>query len=188
MDTQVIYKVLSGTATGDEARAVSDWIARSRENQEEYNSLRLLWMSGNFTVTDRSSKSEGFFAIRNFIEEQIKKNTRQKQRKTVAIFLSAVIIAMVPVIIINSRHEAAKSYIRFEQTSFESVIRSMEANYNVKIEVERPDLLTCQFTGTFYKVDGTDDVMQSLANAMNLKCEELSDNVYKLSGLGCVRS
>jgi hypothetical protein len=188
MDTQVIYKVLSGTASPDERRAVDEWISKSNENKEEFNNLRLLWMPGKSASKEKSTEVRGFSSIRNIIEERIRKRKRQQLRQTVGIFLTIIVIALVPIFVLNFQHEPPDNYIRFEKADLDSVIRSIESNYHVKIEVERSEILTCSFTGTFYKLQMSEDVMKSLAMAMNLKCEPLSNNVYKLTGSGCTHS
>jgi ferric-dicitrate binding protein FerR (iron transport regulator) len=182
MDTRLIHRVLTNHATDSEKKELSDWISASSENKEEFHNIRLLWSHANSTIDQNGG---GFSNIRDRIEREIRKRKRSQAVPVIVVFGVLIIISLVPIAAFYFNNKAPHGYLHFENASVESVIEAIESEYDVTVQVEESDLLACKFTGTFYHVPCTSNVLHDLSAAMNLSFEELSNGKFKLKGHGC---
>ena len=183
MDTKLIHRVLTNTATDSERKELSDWIAASHENKEEFHNIRLLWSQTNSTIDQ--NPSEGFSKIRTQIENEIRKGRHAQMIRASTTFGVLILLAFIPIAIFHLNDKVPHKYLHFENASVETVIKAIESQYDVTIQVEESELLSCKFTGTFYHIQFTSSVLQELSTAMNLSFEELDNRKFKLKGLGC---
>lgn len=71
----------------------------------------------------------------------------------------------------------------FASAPLSEVIKTLEGNYDVKIEVEDPSVLACHFNGTFKKANPK-KVINTLSIMLNLSVET-EGNTFYLKGTGC---
>jgi ferric-dicitrate binding protein FerR (iron transport regulator) len=184
MDTRLIHRVLTNNATDRERKELSDWIAASSENKEEFHDIRLLWSQASSTI-DQNAVGGRFSKIRTHIENEIGKQKRAQMIRAAVIFGVLTLLALIPIAIFHLNDNVPHKYLHFENASVETVIKAIESEYGVTIQVEESELLSCKFTGTFYHIQFTSNVLQELSTAMNLSFEELGNRKFKLKGLGC---
>lgn len=86
--------------------------------------------------------------------------------------------------ITEENYSAWKSeQIHFQNTPFSTVVKTLEEYYDVSLQINNPDILTCRFTGRFEK-SSLNEAIQVLAATFNLSFND-KKGVYTLSGKGC---
>ncbi len=73
--------------------------------------------------------------------------------------------------------------LRFKGDLLEQIIPLAETFYNIKIKVDNPAILKCDFNGTFDQLTA-DEAMESLAYGLSLQLDKKAGR-YELSGKGC---
>jgi ferric-dicitrate binding protein FerR (iron transport regulator) len=182
---KLIYKVFTETATESERQAVSDWIAQSDGNREEYDSLELLW---KHSVRDyRVGVSERDTSLGK-IKDRIRIAAGRKRKRQLWIFIAVnlmIIVGAIAFFLIRPfSPQPTNVRLRFENVPLESVIRTLETKFNVHIEVEHREILLCTFNGTFYNVASVEEVIQSVTSAFQWQYE-VHKGFYVLKGKTC---
>ena len=72
----------------------------------------------------------------------------------------------------------------FKNQSLQTVIKEIEAAYEINIDLEDEKLLTCNFTGKF-KSQKIDEVMEILAEVLKLDITKLDSTNFKITGGSC---
>jgi hypothetical protein len=181
----LIYKVLSGQASAAERNELAEWIGQSVENKAEFEDVKLLWASSKATgARDSDRFDEGFMKIRARIRAEIRRqNWVRSGIRTAVIVLSGLILFLL------SHHfrpgASGAEGLRFNDVSLEDAIGIIEDKYNIVIEVDDTDLLTCRLTLILFRVDSAPEVVTSLAHSLNAEAALLSDKRYRLTGRGC---
>jgi ferric-dicitrate binding protein FerR (iron transport regulator) len=184
MDTGLIHRVLTNNATERERKELTDWIEASSENKEEFHNIRLLWSHENSYI-EQEKNWGGFSKIKDQIEHEIRKQKRVRVIRAIVLFTALILFSLVPIGIFHLNNKVAHGYLHFENASVETVVKAIESEYDVTIQIEEPDLLACKFTGTLYHVQFTNNVLQDFSSALNISFEDLSNRKFKLKGLGC---
>lgn len=185
--TDMIFKVLAGTATAAEKKAVEVWIAGSAENRQEYEDLRMLWMISRRAVPDdrgggSSESSEGFRRIREAVGVRRQKRQRRVGRIAGVVF---VCVAAVLLTAIYMMRDSQLPLLEFQDASLQSVLRVLEHEYGIEVRAEDEALLACPVTVIFYRVDQPDEVIRSVSDAVKAHVVTTAPGKYRLTGQGC---
>jgi ferric-dicitrate binding protein FerR (iron transport regulator) len=178
----LIYKALAGEASTEEMEELEEWVIQSPANREEFEDIKLLWESSG--LRERNSDDDlGFEKIKSRVQQRLRTNKRIRQ----AILLIALtIIALTIGFILRSTKATQSDGVQFNSTPLGEVVKTLEEHYNIKIEVEDAELLNCEFSATFYKVD-RQAVLKSIGHALNVEVVPSQKNRYNLKGSGCLR-
>ncbi len=187
----LIDKVLTGRASDLEIKEVEKWVAQSESNKAEFEDLKLLYESPKQPKEHDPGFYDGLSKIQAAIEKRKRKTVKSRiNRRKFAI----IAITMVPLIALvyfygsyTPSSDRTTDGLTFNNTPLENTVTTLERKYNVSIKVEKQEVLTCRFSGTFSKTSTLEDIIQTLASAMNLEYVTLSPGVYKLTGQGCIR-
>ncbi len=181
--TTLIFKVLSGAANQDEKAELENWIAQHQGNKAEFNDLKLLWDSANVDSVDKSVDFyEGLIKIKSRIKETLL--TRRRNRAIMWIGVMGITIVVTIYLFVTS--SPANGLLKFNKTPLTEVIPALEKEFHINIKTGSDEILKCRFTGTFSKNENDLDLVRSLSEAMNLSFEILNDDVYRLTGSGCM--
>lgn len=180
MTTELIHKVLSNNATESERQTLEDWLSADVENQTEFNNVRLLW-----TQLSHDSNPAGFEKIKNLIRERARSRKRENLIKSCLVLAVVLVVAFLTIVNLHVRQQNNPAYLRFENATLSSVINDLEKHYSIKIEVETLTVLSCTFTGTFYKSQSSNEIIDIIASAASLTLEPKNGLIYKLKGEGC---
>lgn len=179
--TRLIYKILANTATDDERILFRKWIKESVEHQERYESLKLIWSSGNKfpEATEEDVLEESFQKVKQKVQRRVK---QKRRRHMIAIGAVAVALAFFLLYFKTSR---SSNYLAFHNEPVSTVIESIESKYHIEIDIENKSILPCPFTGTFYEVDLPSHLVASIADALGAQYEKVSAREYRLVGGRC---
>lgn len=184
MDKSVmIFKVLSWQASELEKVDLDSWISQSDANREEFDDLKLLWESSR----EEQIKDNHFYDSLNKIQAKIRQRQRRKRTRfmvwtgLVAMGLTGFLLYFVSPLPLSSDN------LRFNNTPLRLVVDALESKYHIQIEAENKEILACQFTGSFYRVDNPQDAIRSVCSALNLRYEVMSEEKYRLTGFGCMK-
>jgi hypothetical protein len=175
-----IYKVLSGEASTLEKDELDEWVAKSQANHEEFEDIKLLWEC----AAQREHNMEedtGFEKIKLRMQQQLRK---KRQIRYIVFFVALVIITIAIVLIFQSIGTAKSNGVQFKATGMVDVIRILERQYSIKVDVHNSELLKCEFSATFYKVNAH-TALKSIENSMNVEFIDVRKNTYSLTGSNC---
>lgn len=184
--TLLIYKILSGEASEAESRQLKEWIAESDANLSEFLDVKLVWEHGGLAESPPADPDDAFYDGLKKIREKLR-IMRAKRRLNRAMALtgfsvSALLIVFTALIYISSNR--APRYIRFDDATMRQVIKTIEDQYPVSIEVERTAIFDCRFTGTFYR-QATGDILASISKKLDLRYQVVGQNRFRIIGKGC---
>ena len=182
--TTLIYKVLAGTAADTEKRELDEWIGRSEANRAEYEDIRLLWENTKGTGKDGDDIHfyDGLDQIRNLMQQRRKRKRRKKVIVSVVLLVFGAVMFGYLILLPPVLHPFA--YQKFENTTLDSVIHTLEQQYRIDIEVDDRKVLACRFTGAFYN-QSVEDIVRVIASNLNLTYEVGGEGRYLLTGQGC---
>ncbi len=175
-----IYKVLSGEASTLEKDELDEWVAESQANREEFEDIKLLWecaAQGEHNI----EVDTGFEKIKQRMQQQQRK---KRQIQYIAFFVILAIIATAIVLIFRNTGTVKSNGLQFNGIGMVDAIRILERQYSIKVDVHNSELLKCEFSATFYKVD-KHTVLKSIEDSMNLEFIDLRKNRYSLTGNNC---
>lgn len=177
----LIYKVLSGEASLDEKKELDEWVTKSEANQEEFEDIKLLWDNSPLP-SDTDQDETGFEKIRQRIQQR---SRRKKQIR--AILYACIIITLAVLLFLLFRQTWFRNPdgIQFNDTGMNEVIKMLENEYQIQIEVNNPQLLKCHFTATLYKIKDKQTALQSIEHSLDVAFISLSKRKYSLVGDGC---
>lgn len=179
----LIYKVLSGEASGEEKRELKEWIARSEANREEFDDIKLLWESSSTPADTDQEDDDGFEGIRKRMQQHLQRSRRMRYA------ISTGILAVVAVILLVHLKQTwlrSSDSMQFNSASIRDVIQVLQETYDIKIEVSQSGLLDCKFSATFYNINEKDAALRSIEHSLNVQFVADAKNRYHLVGNGCL--
>ena len=186
----LIYKVLAGKASETERIELDNWLAKNKDNKIEFDDIKLLFENerSDSVVEQNDHFNDGLLKIKDLM---LKKTSKQKHN--MALFTIAVITILVCggvfIYFFVTQPDSMNSsyYLKFDNASLKVIIDDLEKKYRVKIEVEEKEIMSCRFTGSFYRTESAKDIVESLAAALNLQVESLNNQQYRILGMGCLK-
>ena len=177
----LIYKVLSGEASLDEKQELDEWVTKSEANQEEFEDIKLLWENAPLP-SDIEQDETGFEKIRQRIQQR---SRRKKQIRHILYACLVVTLAIILILLIWQTWLRNSDGIQFNNTGMNEVIKMLENEYQIQIEVNNPQLLKCHFTATLYKIKDKQAALQSIEHSLDVAFVSQSKRKYSLVGNGC---
>lgn len=177
----LIYKVLSGEATLDEKKELDEWVTKSEANQEEFEDIKLLWENSPFP-SDTEQDETGFEKIRQRIQQR---SRRKKQIRSILYACIVITLAVLLLLLFRQTWFRSPDGIQLNDTGMNEVIKMLENEYHIQIEVNNPQLLKCHFTATLYKIKDKQTALQSIEHSLDVAFISLSKRKYSLVGDGC---
>lgn len=177
----LIYRFLSGEASQSEKQELDEWIAKSEANREEFEDIKLLWENSPLP-SDTEQDENGFEKIR----QRIQQRSRRKKR-ILSIFYVCIVVALIVLFFLLLRQTWFRNPVgaQFNDTGMNEVIKMLENEYQIQIEVNNPQLLKCHFTATLYKIKDKQTALQSIEHSLDVAFISLSKRKYSLVGDGC---
>lgn len=204
----LIHKVLSNSATESEKVELQTWIATDPNHAEEFEDMKLLY-DNTSNIADRiSERDDGFYDGLRRIQGRIKalkrarKHARFYRTAGIATLISALIIAAIYLFNLNERFGVTPETPRetddaiilgirlddnlsFEDAALESIFDLLEDRYQLTIKVSSERMLSCRFTGTFYRETTMEEMIRTLAQSENFNYTVENKKTYVLNGKGC---
>lgn len=184
----LIHRSQAGEADEGERKALTDWIALSPENKGDYEALMMLLGYSDMPNTEPVTEEElnrGYERLQSGIRALQRRKERSLLLRqlliglaTVAVLISAIYIYMAP--------RDQTDVIEFTNEPLGNVVSLIESKYNVKTRPERPDLLTCQFTGVVFTSASVGDVFDAISRTMNIEFVRKPDGSFEIRGKGCL--
>ncbi len=178
----LIYKVLGHTATDSERAAVSAWRSLSTQNEDEFESYKIL------LETEREPSAPSMELERSRTELmtiiyslEAKRRNIIRFRRVVSILLFALTILVSVWNIINEINPATTA-IHFQDSSLSEVADVLSKDWDVMLTTTDPELQKCRLSGhIIYGSDG-EEVARTLLNALNLTYSIESPGHFLISG------
>lgn len=197
----LIYKVLSGKATEAEKAELQTWIGSDPAHAEEFEDIKLLYDNAS-NVTERIiADDEEFYSGLRKIKSRIKalkqarKNARLYKIAAVVTLLSIVaIMASMDIFNVNKWSASGNPItskivldrsLSFQEATLESIFKLLQDKYHVIFEVGSGDMLSCRFTGTFYRGITINEMINTLAQSENFNYTVMNGKTYAVHGKGC---
>lgn len=177
----LIYKVLSGEASLDEKKELDEWVTKSEANQEEFEDIKLLWENSP-SPSDTDKDDTGFEKIRQRIQQGFR---RKKQIRSILYACIVITLAVLLLLLFRQTWFRNPDGIQLNDTGMNEVIKILENEYHIQIEVNNPQLLKCHFTATLYKIKDKQTALQSIEHSLDVAFISLSKRKYSLVGDGC---
>ncbi|MFZ5972830.1 MAG: DUF4974 domain-containing protein [Bacteroidota bacterium] len=177
----LIYRVLSGEASPDEKKELDEWVTKSEANQEEFEDIKLLWENSPLP-SDTEQDEAGFEKIRQRIQQR---SRRKKQIRSILYACIVITLAVLLFLLFRLTWFRNPEGIQFNDTGMNEVIKMLENEYQIQIEVNNPQLLQCHFTATLYKIKDKQTTLQSIEHSLDVAFISLSKRKYSLVGDGC---
>ena len=185
----LVNKVLSGQGNHEERERLKKWRAERPGNEEEFESLKLLWeysLDNNEAEKSDPTFYDGLTKIKEMIEaKKLEKKKIRRRKFLLAIILAILFTAVLIVIVIQKYSDSHKTRLQFKDAPLGQVIETLENKYNVSIEVDQNEILGCHFTGLFFGKNATHEILKSIAAGTNLEYQILGPAKFKLTGVGC---
>ena len=179
----LIYKVLSGEASGEEKHELDEWIARSERNREEFDDIKLLWETSSRPADTAQEDEDGFEGIRQRMQQHLQRQRRMRYVISTGIL---VVAALIWLIHLQQTWLRSTDSVQFNGASIADVIEVLQKTYDIKIEVRQPGLLDCKFSATFYNISEKEAVLRSIEHSLNVQFIAGAKNRYHLVGNGCL--
>lgn len=177
----LIYKVLSGEASLDEKQELDEWVAKSEANREEFEDIKLLWENSPL-APDTKQDDNGFENIRQRIQQR---SLRKKLIRSIIYACIVVTLAALFFLLLRQTWFRNQDGVQFNNTRMKEVIKVLEHEYQIQIEVNNPKLLKCHFTATLYKVKDKQTALRSIEHSLDVAFIAQSKRKYSLVGNGC---
>lgn len=202
----LIYKVLSGGANDAERAELKAWIARDPNNAEEFEDIKLLY-EGSLNIEEKISERDAHFyeGLRK-IQDRIKvlkaESVAGRSYKRAAIVASiSAVIAVLSICLFKwsepparQAHEVAHTIplavrvqdnLAFDNATLGSIFEMLQERYELEFKVVSEELLSCSFTGTFYRGLAVDELIRVLAESEQFSFRVIHPATYELQGKGC---
>jgi ferric-dicitrate binding protein FerR (iron transport regulator) len=184
----LIHRVLSGSATRNEIKELDDWVCGSESNKKEFEDIKLLW--SHQTEGEEASNLQ-FYDGLHYIQARIGERKNQlKNARRMKIYSGAVLVCILFSTLFYYKVIGGKSDFNYEFNNepLSNVLSAVQKKYKVVIDVEKQEALMCPFTGSFYHIRTEKEIIQTVAQALNLKCTITNEGsrIYKLIGMGCL--
>lgn len=182
----LIHKVLSGEANAEEKRYLKNWKARHQENENEFESIKLLWEHSRHNDHEGSDVEfrEVWERIDLRIEQLVHKKKVSARRNKILSVIGPVIFAGLLIYILRIQYQTTTN-LRFDNTTLENVIAALEKELDVNIQVSDKELLNCRFTGIFHGKSSPGDVIRTIAQAMDWEYDVIDSEKFALKGTRC---
>lgn len=202
----LIHKVLCANANEAEKAELKAWISSDPGHAEEFEDLKLLYENA-LNIEERIAERDDKFygGLRN-IHDRIKalKRGRKKARlykiAGIVIGISAIVIT-VSIYLFNLHKPIPQlpdkindgitsgillyGNLSFENTTLESIFKILEDRYHLTFKVGSKELLSCRFSGTFFRGLTIDEMIRVLAQSENFNYTVVNSKTYELHGEGC---
>lgn len=205
---RLIHKVISGIATASEKAELSEWIASDLSNKEDFEDIQFAMEGVKNTDAGADSNDpfyKGLRKIESLIEIFKRKDKKIKIYKSVSLILAIVSISLVIFFCVfgwrpsskiqvtsalketadNAPNNIVLDNLKFDDTTLAGIINTLEKEYGLIFEVSTEELLSCRFTGTFYRDISIEDVIRTLAQSIGFDYKILKSYKYELRGKGC---
>ena len=200
----LIYKVLSGSASDAESSELRAWIASDPDNAEEFEDIKLLY-EGSLDIEEKIGERDShFYEGLQKIQDRIKALKDERagpyKRAGIVVSISAVTIVLFMCFYYWREPLARRTdtmgntipssivlhdNLAFDEATLESIFSMLEKRYRVKFNVASEELLSCRFTGTFYRGIEIDEVIRVLAESEGFNYTPEDAASYALYGSGC---
>lgn len=179
----LIYKVLGGEADQAEQKELEDWIAKSEANREEFEDIKLLWEFSETTPDHEHVDDRGFEKIKQQVMQRLKAKARLKH----ALYAIALAIAILLLVLVTKwTWFSDLDSVQFNRTGLNEIIKELEKNYSIQIDVSNPGIQRCRLTATFYKVDDEQLTLKAIEQALNVEFIMSGKRKYNLRGSACL--
>ena len=176
--TPLIRKFLANAATQAEQQLVLDWIEAHPGYKAEFENLKSLWSKETLTRT-ATNDADGFQKIRDGIKARLrKKRQRRFLLLATALLFAALLLCFLFVFPTNDA-------LVFENTPLSSVTKTIQSEFDIRLEIENMELLSCSFNGMFYRTNEPLEVVAAVANATGATYQRISEKEYKIIGGSC---
>ncbi len=206
--TWLIHKVLSGQASELEKVELSEWIASDPANKEDFEDIKFVMDSAK-NVDERTDRNNPFYdglrKIEGAIEVLKRKDKKIKLYKTLSLISLGLIFSFGIAAYIFDWHPYSKIQItttinndgnnvqnkillenlKFDDDTLGRIIAILEKEYGMVVKVSTVELLSCRFTGTFYRGISIDDIVHTLSESIGFEYAALSEHNYEIRGKGC---
>lgn len=182
MDTAHLIKVLEGRADQAETEAFSHWMALSELNRVQFAQVRQLWILSHGPWPPPSS-----YQSLDRIRKQIKKNhNRSKLRITISSSVSLLTLLICAWIFwpTTSAQKQLGENVAFNHISLKEMADDLEVRFQTRINITKPELEACFFTGSFSKTTTLADIMNAISFLHHINIENSQDG-YEWKGKGC---
>lgn len=177
--SELIFKVLSNQATGQEIVELESWINESDDNREEYEDIKLLW--DNSPENDTYEKDHSFYDGLKDIKQTIQRRRRQRQARTVFLIIAFILILYLALSYMPSTRQPLS--IRLVDVPLSDLPLIFRERYNVKVSI--PDnLVECQFSGVLYQESAV-DALRIISESLDLTYSKIEKDSFVMVGKGC---
>lgn len=203
----MIYKVISGQATENEKAELDRWIAFDPSNKEDFDDMKFA-VEGVKNTEERIQRSNSFYDGLRKIEGMIEFSKRKKKKmrlyKLAGLAVALIVFSLTTLyffewppyskIQVNSTEWDAidkgtdkilLTSLKFDDVTLDEIISTLEKKYGLTFEVSTEELLSCRFTGTFYRDITVDDIIRTLGQSIGFDYSTLNKQKYELHGKGC---
>lgn len=179
----LIYKVLSGEASAAEQKELADWVDETPGNREEFEDIKLLWTTTEQADGGDSPLSDGFDKIKARVRAGVR---RRRWFKAIGKTVVIIVFGLAAFFLLHHSERWLPGAQNFElqDVALEEAIGVIDDRYNIRIEVEDRELLQRHITLVVYEVKHWQDVVESLAEALNVEVTAVSRKRYKLIEAG----
>ncbi len=178
----LIYKVLAGEADSAQQKELEDWIAKSEANYEEFEDIKLLWKLSETTTNHGLVDERGFKKIKQKVIQRLKAKARLKH----AFHAIALAVSILILVLVTKRTWFSDSDgVQFNRTGLNEVIKELEKNYSIQIDMSNPEIQRCQLTATLYKVDDEQFALKAIEHALNVEFILSGKSKYSIRGSAC---
>lgn len=182
--TSLIYKVLSNAASETERKELDEWLSQSEENKIEFNDVKLLWETSK--DSDQSFSKNGLSKIKAVMQSKLRRREQSTRNWVlIALLVIAVLVFTYFFFFHKTQNQDSVGRLKFDNASLKQVIRTLEDQYDVRIEFENSKISACTFTGIFYQTSGVDEVLQTIGESLNLRYRLTREGEYLVTGSGC---
>lgn len=179
----LIYRALAGEADPTEKKELDDWIAKSEANREEFEDIKLLWEFSETTPDHGQVDDRGFEKIKQQVMQRLKAKARLKH----ALYTIALAVAILILVLVTKwTWFSDLDSVQFNRTGLNEIIKELEKNYSIQIDVSNPGIQRCRLTATFYKVDDEQLTLKAIEQALNVEFIMSGKRKYNLRGSACL--
>ena len=205
--TWLIHKFLSGQASELEKVELSEWIATDPANKEDFEDIKFVMDSAK-NVDERIDRNDPFYdglrKIESMIEVLKRKDRKIKLYKILSFILAGIIFSIAIATYVFDWHPYSKIQVittvksdanneqtiilynlKFDNDTLGGIIDTLEDKYGLVFKVSSEELLSCRFTGTFYRGISIDDIIRTLSQSIGFEYTTLNAQKYELHGKGC---
>ncbi len=202
----LINKVLIGKASEEEIQELNAWIGKDVRNKSEFEDIKLLYQPSAETgnQSEETDFYKGLDKIKSTIDLLEDKNRRIRILKIYGVVITVICFTTIifsffrgcvpqakspsDLVIhpdINGKTKFMDSSLRFERATVEHILGRLETEFGAEFEIENKDILSCRFTGIFYKGSTIEDVLRTLKNTIRLNYAVLDSGRYRLAASEC---